>query len=406
MPILHLKQIFHMTIKTFIQQKILLERLQKSEILVVYDKDSLYRSLCNELGNEHTLIVDATESSIESREAAMAGLQKLGKQSSKLTAMLVYVPTAAPVNDEQRQKDPFSVYVAVGDYFPKSAGDEYQSLCLRFKSDDTTEVRRVFAANPKPEFSVIDAIGTVGGWPILKTRLAKESTAEILQAFLSPSKTQLKKLEADDSWLTEARELFQRSLGLKLMTRSKKPDKIALELWRFLLFSEFVFDLPVALPTSLKDVPRASDDARPLVESLCETLRTNVTTQILYVDRGVEIEKELKLVAACAGLDDLGERDTFAFEERSFFAKATKALEQDDIDKARAIINRHSKSVWVSRGESNAQWELIRAAVNLVEAAADADRQLPDNKNRLDFGVRWAFLPVKTRSDMNVQPTF
>ena len=163
MPILHLKQIFHMTIKTFIQQKILLERLHKAEILVVYDKDSLYRSLCNELGNEHTLIVDATESSIESREAAMAGLQKLGKQSSKLTAMLVYVPTAAPVNDEQRQKDPFSVYVAVGDYFPKSAGDEYQSLCLRFKSDDTTEVRRVFAANPKPEFSVIDAIGTVGG---------------------------------------------------------------------------------------------------------------------------------------------------------------------------------------------------------------------------------------------------
>ena len=24
----------------------------------------------------------------------------------------------------------------------------------------------------------------------------------------------------------------------------------------------------------------------------------------------------------------------------------------------------------------------------------------------VDFGVRWAFLPVKTQSDKNVQPTF
>ena len=26
--------------------------------------------------------------------------------------------------------------------------------------------------------------------------------------------------------------------------------------------------------------------------------------------------------------------------------------------------------------------------------------------SRLDIGVRWAFLPVKTQSDKNVQPTF
>lgn len=371
-----------MSIKTFIQQKILTERLQKSEVLVVYDQHGLYRGLCNELADEQTLVVDASESSIESREAAMAGLQRIGKQ--KLKAMLVYVPNAAPVTDEQRQKDPFSVHVAVGDYFPKSAGDEYQSICLRAKSDNATEVRRVFAANPKPDFSVIDAIGTVGGWPILKSKLGKESTAEILQAILSPSKAQMEKLEADDSWLTEAKELFQRSLGLKLMSRSKKPDKIALELWRYLLFSEFAFDLPEALPASLKDVPHASEDARPLVEGLCETLRANVNTQQLYVDRGEEIEAELKLPSACASIENLGERDTFAFEERSFFAQATKALEQDDIDKARTIINRHSKSVWVSRGESNAQWELIRAAVNLVEAAGDGDRQLPDHKATLE----------------------
>ncbi len=366
-----------MNIKTFIQQKILAERLQKSEVLVVYDSAGLYRDLCNQMADDQTLVVDASESSIESREAAMAGLQKLGKQ--KLKGMLIYVPRAAPTTDELRQKDPFSVYVAVGDYFPKSAGDEYQSICLRVKSDVATEVRRVFAANPRPDFSVIDSIGTVGGWPILKSKLQKESTAELLLALLGPSATQMEKLEAEDSWLSEAKELFQRSLGMKLITRSKKLDKIAPELWRYLLYSEFAFDLPVALPACLKDVPRATADAQPLVEHLCDSLRSNVNTQQLYVDRAEEVEAELKLPAACSEIEDLGERDTFAFEERSFFAKAMKALEQDDIEKARAIISRHSKSVWVTRGESNAQWELVRAAVNLVEAAGDSDRQLPNH---------------------------
>jgi hypothetical protein len=373
-----------MSIKTFIQQQILRKRLNDAEVLVVYDRDGLYRALCNELADEQTLVVDASESSIESREAAMAGLQKLGKQSSKLKTMLVYVPAAAPVSDEQRRVDPFSVYVAVGDYFPKTAGEEYQSICLRAKSDDTTEVRRVFAANPRPDFSVIDAIGTAGGWPILKSKLGRESTFEILFGLLSPSKSQVEKLGADDSWVSEAKEVFQRSLGLKLISRSKKQDKISQELWRYVLFSEFTFDLPEALPNSLQNIPRASEDAQPLIESLCDSLRTNVLTQQLYVDRALEIEKELNLATACASIDDLGERDTFAFEERSFFGQAMRALEQDDIDTARAIIHRHSKSVWVARGESNAQWELIRAAVNLIEAAADGDRQLPDHKATLE----------------------
>lgn len=369
-----------MSIKIFIQQQILRKRLSEAEVLVVYDRQGLYRDACTELADDETLVIDASESSIESREAAMSGLQKLGKNSPRIKSLLIYVPNAAPETDEQRRSDPFSVFVAVGDYFPKTAGDEYQSICLRAKSDHATEVRRIFAANPKPEFSVIDAIGTAGGWPILKSKLGRESTQEILFALLSPSSSQVEKLDADDSWVLEAKELFQRSLGLKLVTRSKKLDKISLELWRYVLFSEFTFDLPVELPASLQSIPRAGEDAQPLVESLCDSLRTNLLTQQTYVDRALEIEADLKLQTACASIEDLGERDTFAFEERSFFSQAMRTLDSDDIDATRAIINRHARSVWVARGESNAQWELIKAAVNLIEAASDGDRQLPDHR--------------------------
>jgi hypothetical protein len=48
---------------------------------------------------------------------------------------------------------------------------------------------------------------------------------------------------------------------------------IANELWRFLLFSEFVFDLPEALLAAPADIPHAPVPARPLVEDLCDRLR-------------------------------------------------------------------------------------------------------------------------------------
>ena len=65
------------------------------------------------------------------------------------------------------------------------------------------------------------------------------------------------------------------SLGLKLKTRAKALSSISDELWRFLLFSEFVFDMPGKLPEALTNVPRAVTEAKPLVEDLCDMLRND-----------------------------------------------------------------------------------------------------------------------------------
>ena len=47
-------------------------------------------------------------------------------------------------------------------------------------------------------------------------------------------------------------------------------------------------------------------------------------------------------------------------------------------------IARHARSIWVSRGESQTQWRLLQAAVDLVTACADATRLLPDHQRSLD----------------------
>jgi hypothetical protein len=164
---------------------------------------------------------------------------------------------------------------------------------------------------------------------------------------------------------------------------------LADELWRFLLFSEFVFDLPGVLPDALAGVPRAPAEVRLLVEGLCERLRSDLRTRAIYIERAEAIEAEMSLPEVCARIEDLGQKDTFPFEERTFLRQAIDGLLRDDTDRTRALLNRHARSVWIGKGESQAQWALIQAALHLVEACGDFERQLPDHGCRqeslLDF---------------------
>jgi len=346
--------------------------------MVIYDPDGRYRDLCLELASDARRVIDASDSSIESREAALVALQELGQPNASLKELLIYVPARAPLTDEERQRDPFALYAACGAVFPESDGDEYLSLCLRYKADHATEVRRVFAQNPKPTFAMIDAIGSGTGWPQLQALLHVESARDLLFALLAPSDAQREALKSQEAWIAEAKALCESSLGLRLTTRAKSWGPVAEELWRFLLFSEFVFDLPVALPAALTDVPRALPEARPLVEDQCDRLRSDQRTQARYIERAEGIEKDLKLADACRGITDLGLLDTFPFEERTFFSQAVDALQRDNVDRVRQILARHGRSVWVGRGENQAQWQLLQAAAGLISACEDAERQLPD----------------------------
>jgi hypothetical protein len=373
-----------MTISRFIQEQIILPKLRKAGVMVLYDQERRYRELCLELADDVKMVVDGTESSIESRDQALAALQALGQVGTDLEGVLIYVPARAPLTEEDRQRDPFSVYAACGTVFPDGDGDEYQTLCLRAKADHATEVRRIFADNPNPPFDVIDAVGAGGGWPTLQGQLKVESAREILFALLAPTELQASSLKASDAWVSETKALLSTTLGLQLKTRSKNWSPIAEELWRFVLFSEFAFDLPGELPESLAMVGRADPEARLLVEDLCEQLRGADATRAVYIERAESIEAELNLRDACEAIEELGVRDTFPFEERSFFTQAVLALKQDHVDTLRQLLDRHAGSVWTARGENQAQWQLVESAVSLVQACDDADRQLPDHVKNQD----------------------
>ncbi len=375
-------------IAEFIREQVLLPRLKMVSVLAVYDPDRRYRDICIALAGSETAVIDAGEDGIEAREAAMLTLAALGKPNA-FKQELVYIPAKPPMTDEQRQEDPFSVYAACGAMFPEGDGDEYLCLCLKAKPDYVTEVRRLFAENPSPPFALIDNIGGGLSWPTLRTCLQAESAKEIILALLVPTQKQTDQLKTIDGWVPEARLLLEKTLGLKLSTKGRTWSPIAAELWRYLLYSDFAFDLPIAMPSPLANVPRAPDEARPLVEDLCEALRTGDRTRAEYIERAEAVESELHLPEHFAGAAVLGGRDTFVFQERIFLASAVTALVTDKIDTVRSTIDRHGSSVWIGKGESQAQWGLAEAALRLVEVCDDVESQLADHSRSLDALIQY-----------------
>lgn len=370
-----------MSIAEFIRESVLRPRLKQAGALVVYDADKRYREQCFDLAADKVRVIDVSESSIESREAALLALREVGQPKAALEGVLVYVPAKRPETDEQKQIDPFALYAACGAVFPKlDDGDDYLSICLKARPDHATEIRQVFAGSPAgPSFAVIDAIGGGVSWPQLRATLKVESGREILTALLAPSIHQADALKAQEGWAQEARDFLRATLAMNVKTRAKSWSALADELWCYVLFSEFVFDLPTALPDSMKGVPHAPMEARPIVEDVCERLRNDPKSRAVYIERAEAIETELKLVEVCGSIDDLGVRDTFPFEERTFLRTAINGITNNDTDATRRVLARYKGSVWLGKGESQAQWELVRAGLSLVEACEDYERQLPDH---------------------------
>ena len=367
----------------FIAEHVLRPRLKEKGVLALYDPERRYRDLCLALADDRTLVVDATESSIESREAALRGLRALAQKGGP-EGLVVYVPAPKPVEDRERLHDPFSVYIACGAVFPRDDSDEYLSLCLRARPDHATDVRRIFASDPNPAFAVIDNLGGGLGWPVLRAALGGESARDLLAALLQPDTARRDGLRGQDGWYPEAKEFLKATLGLNLQTRSRSLDHVTDELWRFLLFSEFAFDLPVTLPDALASIPHAPAEARPLVEDLCDQLRNDRRMRDRYIEKAEEIERALSLPAHCAGIADLGQRDTFPFEERTFLTRAITGFEQGDLDAVREVLVRRRDSVWAARSENQGQWDLVQAALALIEACDTYEAQLPTHLGRLD----------------------
>jgi len=370
-----------MRISDFIRNK-LDSRLLEKGCLVVYDPDRRYKGIVQGMAAPGCLVIDATGSIIESRERAMDAVCRPSNSQAKASQVLVYVPSLAPNSDQAKWNDPFAALAAAGRRFPDSDADDYSALCQSAKPEHKAKVAEVFASGI-PDFATIDAIGGGPGWPRLQALLGVESATEILTGLLSPGELQECKMKQDDSWISEAKAFAAKLLGFSAKTKSRNWAAIADELWRFVLFSEFVYDLPGTVPSALANVPRARPDATELVNRVCEVLRSSENHQKSYLEHASAVARDLDLERQTREVQDFGVLDTFAFEERSFLAAFVTSVLDDDWAKARKIAEQRRNSLWVKQTDRQIAWTIADRGLRLLLRAEDVERDLADKSSSL-----------------------
>lgn len=370
-----------MTIKKFIEEYIC-RRLDGVKSLIVYDPERRYVDIVLRMASDEISVVDGSKSTILGREEAMDIYRSLAENDKN--RLIVYLPIKRPKTDSERQADPYQIFALGGGFFPEGDGESYHALCRQSSPEHVDKIDALFKAGA-PNFETINNL-TAGGsnWPKLKTLLKAESAVEILTAMLSPSNAQKEALENDETWSAEFKEFCNTVLGLTIKTKSKKLDPIISEVRRYVLFSEFVFDLPVEVPESLKCVPRAESTCKSIIYSVCDILRTSEKHQFNYMEAAGTVDRELHVRERIGDIIDLGERDTFAFEECVYLKVFTESVLEGDYAHADEVAGQRSKSIWVRHiGERKQLWTVAERSLQLLKTAEDLNSEL--NKLKLDL---------------------
>jgi PglZ domain len=356
------------TIRDYIRTEVFTKRGEQASCLVIYDPTRRYHDLVSTMATPSCRIIDTGVSVIEQREAAMAALIDLGE--GMIHQLIIWVPALPAESDEDRQKDPFSVFAKIGAQFPVGDGDDYASVCRKAKPDYAVEINRLFSEG-EPSFDTIDALDKGGAWPRLKTVLGVNSPREILVGLLSPTVSQEESLKKNSTWASEAREFIFRSLGHKLKTKGQTRQTIADELWQLVLFSEFVLDAGGSLPTSLSAVPRVELQAQGLIFDVCDELRKHQDHRDSYLTHATAVEKALVLPERTREMRKLGNRDTFPFEERHYLSEFVEALLAGKVDQAREILKSRQHSIWLSDESRLAEWTVAERVLDLLDVVTN-----------------------------------
>jgi hypothetical protein len=355
-------------------------RLEESGVLVVFDPEGRYEQVFDKLEGDECELVKGTGSTIQARVAAEKQALEMSRPNPQKKRMAIYVPRAIPESEEDKQMEPFAHFSDMGQAFPKGDQDSYHSLCRKAKAAHVAQIDRLFADGKIPDFETVDAVDTGSGssWPRLRKILKAESAQDVVFKFLSAEEDLQKELNDSGDWVDEMKEFLVKTFELKLVTKAQRWRPIGEEMWRFLLLSEFVFDLPEDVPEQLATVPVAERSTEPLIYEICDRLRDNRRTRDNYVEQAGLIAEQLGLEEIVNNLSDFGDRDTFAFEERSFLVHYADAVKEEDFDLAREIEQTHRKSIWVMETEAVGEWKLVDQAFQLIQAVDDFTRNRND----------------------------
>ena len=243
-----------MDIQGYILDRWMAKMKAESPVLTIYDKDGLYYDILPLAAEKGIKVIDTTKGLLHARLSASrfwSNELSLNKDSR----MIIYRKRPMPTNNRDWVEEPFVGFIKSGGIFPFGAEDRYENICTSFISPAKHKELKQLFANGTTSFNMINALLEGAAFPSLEQLTGGKSAVEITVNLLSLTSSE------DLKWQSEWKNFAEIQYpGLDASGLSLKD--IQMKLWAYLLFSEFVFDLPEAIPSNLQSVAIAPIEMR------------------------------------------------------------------------------------------------------------------------------------------------
>lgn len=223
----------------------------------------------------------------------------------------------------------------------------------------------------------LGASGTGAHYPLVEKGLGIEAPVEIVTALIS-AKGAARRLGEVEGVIEEVGRLMLAEFGFAA-SGSRTLDTLLSAFGRYVLVSEFVFDLPAGATEFLADEPHAEVRFRDPILSLCERLRSSAEAREGTIALARKVEVELELPERAKNLRNIGTRDTFPFQDRIHLGRLVGLASAGKLDKARAILETRPGSIWKHLPERALLWTLTGRCLDLLASVADSRKALLDS---------------------------
>lgn len=328
-------------------------------VLMVYDHEGIYYELLPILKDKGVKVIDTTQSHLHARLTAQRyWCSELSL--NKDTRMVIYRKRSMPNNNRLWVEEPYAAFMKGGCIFPQGSQDRYENLCRSFLPAKQNELNQLFETGT-PGFNLVNALLDGAAYPELEQLTGGKSVTETAIGLLSLNSC------TDMKWQKEWK-VFSEAQFPGLDTSGITLQEVQSKLWSYLLFSEFVFDLPETLPDNLKSVNRAPEEMKEKVYLICDQLRNRIDLRERYVRAANKVTEQLGLTDAFAKAKHLGMRVTFNFENSVEYDRFILCLKEGRQDEARSMLAKNKKDVWYQEdAEVAIFWELAEQVIRLVD---------------------------------------
>lgn len=340
-----------------------LERMDAEHpVLTVYDPEGRYAELLPLAEERGVKVIDTTKNYLHARLAASRFWQEHLSLNGQ-ERMIIYRQRHIPVSSRDKVEEPFACFTVGGYTFPNGPQDEYLYLCKAFLPSKQKEVEELFAVG-STSFNTVNALLDGAAYPELEQLTGGKSFAEMTVGLLAQTEC------SDMKWMTE----WKKFAGIhfpSLNTDGLTLQDVQTKLWSYLLFSEFVFDLPEQLPDALKSVPMAKETSKENVYLICDKLRNQKNLRETYVRMANRTTQSLHLDELFAKAKNLGERVTFAFENKVEYARFIENLKMGDLDQAEIQMRKNHQDVWCEEDKDvSVFWQLAHYVLMMSRCAS------------------------------------